>query len=88
MINCGMRYAQRAPDEGRIHSAQTEVQSAARRLLEAQRRLARTYERDINALDRRLDALEWSVQQINAAAFKLHQGEALIIAAPAEWPPE
>jgi hypothetical protein len=42
-------------------------------------------ERDINALDWRLDALEWSVQQINAAAFKLDQGEALIIAVSAEW---
>jgi hypothetical protein len=85
---CGTPNARRTRDAS---SAQTEVQSAARRLPEAQRRLARTYERDerdINALDRRLDALEWSVQQINAAAFKLHQGEALIIAAPAEWPPE
>jgi hypothetical protein len=87
-VDNAMRYAERAPDEGRIHSAQTEVQSAARRLPEAQRRLARIYEgdeRDIKALDARLDALEWSVQQINAAAFKLDPGEALIIAAPAEW---
>ena len=87
-VDDAMRYAERAPDEGRIQSAQTEVQSAARRLSEAQRRLARIYERDardITAMDARLDALEWSVQQLNAASFKLDSGEALIIAAPAEW---
>jgi hypothetical protein len=83
-----MRYAERAPNIGSIQAAQTEIQSVVRRLPEAQRRLADIYEgdeRDINALDQRLDALEWSLQQIQAAAFQLDAGEALIIAAPAEW---
>jgi len=87
-VDNAMRDAERAPDEGRIDSARTEIQSAARCLPEAQERLARIYERDerdIKAMGARLDALEWSVQQLNAASFKLDSGEALIIAAPAEW---
>ena len=72
-IDDAMRHAEGAPGEGRIQSAQTEVQSAARRLSEAQPRLARIYERDardITAMDARLDAVEWSVQRLNAASFK------------------
>ena len=87
-VDDAMRYAERGPDEGPIQSAQTEVRSAARRLSEAQQRLARIYEtdaRDITAMDARLDTVEWSVQQLNAASFKPDSGEALIIAAPAEW---
>ena len=87
-VDDAMREAERAPDEGRIDSARTEIEFRRAAPAEAQQRLALIYERDehdINAMGGRLDALEWSVQQLNAASFKLDSGERLIIAAPAEW---
>jgi hypothetical protein len=79
-VDAAIRYAESGSDEGRIQSAQTEVQSAARLVSEAQQRLVRIHESDA-----RLDPLELSVQQLNAASFKPDSGEALIVAAPAEW---
>jgi hypothetical protein len=87
-VDMAMRAAERAPAEGLVQLARTEMQSLGRRLGEERRRLTRTFEdeeRDIRAFDRHLDALEWSVQQIRAGSFQLDNGEAMILAAPAEW---
>jgi hypothetical protein len=83
-----LRQAERAPGDGTIGLARTEIRALARRLDEERSRLIRTYENektDIRAFDRHLDALEWSTEQLSAAAFQLDAGETMIVAAQVEW---
>lgn len=87
-VDMALRQAERAPGDGTIGLARTEIRALARRLDEERSRLIRTYENektDIRAFDRHLDALEWSTEQLSAAAFQLDAGETMIVAAQVEW---
>lgn len=87
-VDRALRDAERAPGDGTIGLARTEIRALARRLDEERSRLIRTYENektDIRAFDRHLDALEWSTEQLSAAAFQLDAGETMIVAAQVEW---
>lgn len=71
-----------------LPDAEREVKSAEEALAEAVRRLQSSYstlQSDISQTDSQLWRINWFLDQLDEASFKLLAGEALFLAAKAEW---